>query len=121
MGAFEDLGDVALAANETARIERLTHHLQRMREDIGEMRGSMREMAAAVTRLAVMEERQVNTTTTLTRLEGWLIDHEQRLKPLEVSRPTQDRAARLMDRVLWAAASASVVFIAAKSGLIVGG
>lgn len=54
----ENLDDVLNAHNETARIERLTHHMLRIRESQDKMEQTMGKLADAVNRLAIIEERQ---------------------------------------------------------------
>lgn len=55
---FEDLRNLSQLHNETARIERLTHHIQRIRESQDKMEQTMGKLADAVNRLAIIEERQ---------------------------------------------------------------
>lgn len=54
----QDLHDIAKEHNQVVIVERLTHHIQRIREGMDEMKVTMREMAAAIAKLAVIEERQ---------------------------------------------------------------
>jgi ribosomal protein S15P/S13E len=54
----DDLRSIANEANDVVRIERLTHHIQRIREDQHAMRTAIERMSEAVTRLALVEERQ---------------------------------------------------------------
>jgi ribosomal protein S15P/S13E len=54
----DDLHSIANEANDVVRIERLTHHIQRIREDQHAMRTAIERMSEAVTRLALVEERQ---------------------------------------------------------------
>ena len=54
----DDLNSIAKESNEIVRIERITHHIQRIREDQHAMRAAIERMSEAVTRLALVEERQ---------------------------------------------------------------
>lgn len=54
----ENLDDVLNAHNDVVRIERLTNHIARIREDQYAMRAAIERMSEAVTRLALVEERQ---------------------------------------------------------------
>ena len=58
MAASEDFDDLVSAHNDVVRIERLTHHIQRIREGQDEMRQTLNKLAEAVSKLAVIEERQ---------------------------------------------------------------
>lgn len=55
---FEDLRTLSQLHSETARIDRLTHHIQRIRESQDKMEATMGKLADAVNRLAIIEERQ---------------------------------------------------------------
>lgn len=49
----DDLHSIAKESNEFVRIERLTHHIQRIREDQHAMRAAIERMSESVTRLAL--------------------------------------------------------------------
>ena len=114
----DDLHSIATEHNEAARIERLTHHMMIIRESVDEMKGAMKEMASAITRLALVEERQAAVSTTIERLVQSLEKVDERLRRLEVSEPLQAKATEWVQSAVWAAAAAAVMFIAAKAGLI---
>ena len=114
----DDLHSIANEPNEAARIERLTHHMLSIRESVDEMKGAMKEMASAITRLALVEERQAAVSTTIERLVQSLEKVDERLRCLEVSEPLQAKATEWVQSAVWAAAAAAVMFMAAKAGLI---
>jgi len=114
----DDLHALSTEHSDVVRIERLTHHIQRIRESMDDMKGSMREMASAVTRLALVEERQATTSSTLERLGKTLENLDNRLRALEVSEPMQNQASEWVRNAVWAAAAAAVMFVAAKAGLV---
>lgn len=113
----DDLHSIATERNEAARIERLTHHMLSIRESVDEMKGAMKEMASAITRLALVEERQAAVSTTIERLVQSLEKVDERLRRLEVSEPLQAKATEWVQSAVWAAAAAAVMFIAGKAGL----
>ena len=131
----EDLQDIVNAHNDTVRIERLTHHMQRIREGVAEMKDAMREMAAAVNRLAVIEERQNQDRAALERAFNAISDvnkkHDQtttrvmeivekiegRMRALELAQPLQNKTAEWIEKAIFAAAAAAVMFVAGKAGL----
>ena len=131
----EDLQDIVNAHNDTVRIERLTHHMQRIREGVAEMKDAMREMAAAINRLAVIEERQNQDRAALERAFNAISDvnkkHDQtttrvmeivekiegRMRALELAQPLQNKTAEWIEKAIFAAAAAAVMFVAGKAGL----
>ena len=131
----DDLQDIVSAHNDTVRIERLTHHMQRIREGVSEMKDAMREMAAAIDRLAVIEERQNQDRAALERAFGAISDMnkkrdqttarvmevvekiEARMRALEMAQPLQSRTAEWVEKAIFAAAAAAVMFVAGKAGL----
>jgi uncharacterized membrane protein YdfJ with MMPL/SSD domain len=64
----DDLNSIAKEADDVVRIERLTHHIQRIREDQHAMRAAIERMSEAVTRLALVEERQAATSQAIERV-----------------------------------------------------
>lgn len=64
----EPINDVLNAPNDVARIERLTHHIQRIREDQHAMRAAIERMSEAVTRLALVEERPATASSAIDRM-----------------------------------------------------
>ena len=100
--------------------------------DVGEIkvgmsdfRTGMKEMTKAITKLALVEERQTHASQAIERcfkaaerLQASLDKLDGRVAELERSEPSQNRAAEWVDRAVWAAASASVAMFAAKSGML---
>ena len=113
----DDLSSLASEHNDVVRIERLTHHMLRIRESVDEMKSVMKEMASAITRLALVEERQAATSTALERLGEALTKLDERLRNLEIAEPMQTRSSEWMMNAVWAAAAAAVMFVAGRAGL----
>lgn len=66
MANSDDLHSIANEPSDVVRIERLTHHIARIREGMDEMRkgqdelrASMKQLADALTRLTLVEERHL--------------------------------------------------------------
>ena len=114
----ENLDDVLNAHNDVVRIERLTHHIQRISDDQRAMRAAIERMSEAVTRLTLVEERQAAASTAIERLVQSLEKLDGRLRHLEVAEPMQAKVAEWVQSAVWAAAAAAVMVIAAKAGLI---
>ena len=115
--ADDDLHSIANEPNEGVRIARLTHHIQRIREDQHAMRTAIERMSEAVTRLTLVEERQAAASSAIDRLAQTLEKLDERLRRLEVAEPMQAKAAEWVQSGIWAAAAAAVMFVAGKAGL----
>ena len=118
MADFDDLHSIAKETDAVVRVERLTHHIQRIREDQRAMRTAIERMSEAVTRLALVEERQAAASTAIERLVQSVEKLDERLRRLEVAEQTQARTAAWVQAALWALAAAAATFIAKKVGLI---
>lgn len=117
MADFDDLRSIAQEHDPVVRIERITHHIQRIREDQHAMRAAIERMSEAVTRLALVEERQAAASTAIERLVQSLERLDERLRRLEVTEPMQAKASEWVQSALWALATASAMFVAGKAGL----
>lgn len=94
-------------------------------EDVGELKETLRQIASAVTRLALVEERQMQTNEALSRafkaldkLDIKLVSVEQRIGSLERMQPQQQQTSAWVTTMLWAAAGAAVMFVAKKTGIL---
>lgn len=94
-------------------------------EDVGELKETLRQIASAVTRLALVEERQMQTNEALSRafkqidkLDLKLTGIEQRLGTLERLQPLQQQTNGWVMTSVWIAAGAAVMFVAKKTGIL---
>ena len=94
-------------------------------EDVGELKETLRQIASAVTRLALVEERQMQTNEALSRafkqidkLDLKLTSIEQRIGSLERLQPQQQQTTTWVMSAVWAAAGAAFFFIAKKAGFL---
>ena len=117
MADYDYLHSTTNEPSEDVRIERIAHHIQRIREDQHAMRTAIERMSEAVTRLALVEERQAAASSALDRLAQTLEKLDERLRRLEVAEPMQAKAAEWVQSAVWAAAAAAVMFMAGKAGL----
>ena len=115
--ADDNLHSIANESNDVVRFERLTYHIQHIREDQHAMRAAIERMSEAVTRLALVEERQAAASNAIERLVQSLEKLDERLRRLEVVEPMQAKATEWVQSAVWAAAAAAVMFIAGKAGL----
>lgn len=96
----------------------LTHRLETLHEDVGEMKSAINKLTDAVTKLALLEERQAHTATALERAFGVLERVETRLHTLEMHMPGTKRITIWIDRATYAALGLLVMFVLKKSGLV---
>ena len=94
-------------------------------EDVGELKKTLRQIASAVTRLALVEERQMQTNEALSRafkqidkLDLKLTGIERRLGTLERMQPLQQQTNGWVMTSVWIAAGAAVMFVAKKTGIL---
>lgn len=99
-------------------VEVIAVKLQNLHDDVSGMRDVLKELANAVTKLAVIEERQGQAAQALERAFIALEKVETRLGSLEKSQPLQQQSVDWVNRGMWAAAVAVAYFVAKKVGLI---
>lgn len=94
-------------------------------DDVGELKETLRQIATAVTRLALVEERQSQTNealgrafTSIDKIDGKLTTIEQRVATIEKEIPMQRQASGWVLSAVWAAAGAAVLFVAKKAGIV---
>ena len=94
-------------------------------DDIGELKEALRQIASAVTRLALVEERQMQTNEALSRafkqidkVELKITSIDQRIGALERMQPQQQQTSAWVTTMLWATAGAAVMFVAKKVGFL---
>lgn len=120
-------------STEAAAPHVLSHKLETLHGDVGEIKAALRDLTQAVTRLALVEERQAQSSAALDRafralerveqriaaLELQTPDRlDQRLVQLEQQAPQSTRAAAWVDRAVWACAAAGAVYAAKSAGLM---
>lgn len=117
--SMDDCHDTHLGRRSSdAALATLTVQMSAMQADMGEIKVSMKDMAQAVTKLALIEERQVQSAQALERAFKVQEKHDSRLTAIEAAMVDAARTSSWVDRAVWAAATAAVVYVAAKSGLI---
>lgn len=99
-------------------ITTLTMHLSALQSDMGEIKASMKDMATAVTKLALVEERQVQSQQEMGRVFKALEKHDVRITALEQVASTATRTSDWVDRAVWACVAFSATLVAHKMGLL---
>ena len=98
--------------------EVLQVQLENLHRDVKGMEQVLQELTKAITKLAVMEERQSNAHQAIERAFGILSKIEERVAALERVVVNSTRTSTWVDRGVWAAAAAAAVYIAKKAGLL---
>ena len=99
-------------------IQVIAVRLDNLHEDVSGMRDVLKELATAVTKLAVIEERQTQSAQALERAFLALEKVESRISALEIAQPLQKQSADWVGRAVWAALAVVAVFSAKKVGLM---
>ena len=86
--------------------------------DVSELKDALRDIATAITRLALVEERQTQTNGAMARAFNQLDKIESRVSAIEKEMPTYRQSSSWVASAVWAAAGVAFVFIAKKSGLL---
>jgi len=122
---IDDLNSIAQEHDAVVRIERLTHHIQRIREDqssvkdeLRALRDAMQRMSEAVMRLALVEERQAATSLAIERVIATVERIDERVRALEVAEPGQRRVQEWAERAALGAIVLVATFVAYKVGLL---
>lgn len=98
--------------------ELLSMRLQTLHDDVGEMKAAMKDLAAAITKLALIEERQTNAAAALERAFIALERVEARLGALEAHVPSNKKVSVWLDRATWAGMGLLAMMVVKKSGLM---
>lgn len=96
----------------------LTHKIETLHEDVGEMKSAINKLTDAVTKLALLEERQAHAASALERAFSALERVEARLHALEMHLPQTKRLNIWVDRATFAALGLLLMFVFKKTGLV---
>lgn len=99
-------------------IQVIAVRLDNLHEDVSGMRDVLRELATAVTKLAVIEERQTQSAQALERAFKVLEKVETRLDTIEKSQPMQQQTTDWVGKAVWAAVVVVALIVGKKVGLV---
>lgn len=99
-------------------IDTLSVRIGVLHEDVGEIKTALSKLSDAITKLALVEERQMQTSLTLERITDTLTSLDSRVTELETVQPKQTETTKWMDRLITAVVVAALVFVAKKVGLM---
>ena len=92
-------------------INLLSVRLQSLHEDVGDIKGTLQNLTAAITKLALVEERLSVTMAAQERAFAAIGNVEKRLAALENKVPVTDNAMKWVDRGITAIVAAALMFI----------
>lgn len=96
----------------------LNQKLEVLHGDVGEMKQALRQLSDAITKLALVEERQAQAAASMERMWTAVARVEARVSALEKLAPDSRAAAIWIERALVALTGAVLVFAAKKLGLL---
>lgn len=96
----------------------LSHRLDTLHADVGEMKAAMKELTTAITKLALIEERQTYAASAQERAFLVLSKLEERVAKLETLAPANKRVNVWLDRATWAGLGLLAMLVVKKSGLM---
>lgn len=89
-----------------------------LHSDVVDMKTALNELSKAITKLALVEERQSQTAEALERAFKAISRIEDRLSILERSAPKSKETSAWVDRFIFGAVMAVAGFIGTKLGLL---
>lgn len=99
-------------------ISLLNHRLGDLHNDVSEMKTAMKDLATAITKLALIEERQSNAAAAQERAFQVLEKLESRVSALEIYVPANKRISVWFDRATWAGMGLLAMLLIKKTGLL---
>ena len=90
----------------------LATRIESLHGDVSEIKDALKALSEAITKLALVEERQSQTAQALERAFVAIEKIENRVDTLEQVAVNSRRVSDWVDRAVWAAAAATVVYVA---------
>jgi hypothetical protein len=104
--------------SQETEIALLTHKVESLHEDMGEMKVVMRDVANALTKLALIDERQANMLEAQERIFNLIERLDNRVDDLEKEDGKQSVATGWVYAAVWGAAGLLAMYVAKMLGLI---
>lgn len=98
-------------------IETIAVQMNRLHDDVGEMKSVLRDLTNAITKLAVVEERQLQTTKCIERIYKALDEMNDRLTSLEQQAPLNKQTSSWVERLFVGGITVLMVIILHKLGI----
>lgn len=104
--------------SDSADTRMLSAKLETLHDDVVEMKTSLNKLADAITKLALVEERQAESTRALDRAFKALEKIEGRVSAIELKMPEADKVSKWVERAIWASLTVVGWFVLKKIGLV---
>ena len=104
--------------SQEAEMALLTHKVESLHEDMGEMKLVMRDVATALTKLALIDERQANMLEAQERIFNLIERLDNRVDSLEKEDGKQSVATNWVYAAVWGAAGLLAMYVAKVVGLL---
>lgn len=98
--------------------EILNHKIQTLHEDVTEVKNALNKLTDAVTKLALLEERQLHAAAAQERAFAALERVESRLHKLEQFLPNAKRTSVWVDRAVLFVIGLAAMYVAKTVGLV---
>ncbi len=95
----------------------LSTRLEVLHNDVGEIKDALKSLSEAITKLALVEERQSETAKALERCFSTVSRLEERVTRIELKLVNSDRTSGWVDKAVLAAVVIAATFVAKKVGL----
>ncbi len=89
-----------------------------MRDDVSEIKRALTKMSEAITKLALIEQQQSQTSSSLERAFSVIGKVEARVAKLEQAQPNHARIADWVDRAVIALAGAALALMVKSAGVV---
>lgn len=96
----------------------LDKRLEVLHNDVSDMKAVLKSLTSAVTRLALIEERQSQAAAAQERIMQGLETVKERVSDLEKRVPSHDKTTKYVDMFLTALAVAALLYVAKHAGLL---
>lgn len=96
----------------------LSFRLQTLHEDVSDIKAVLRDLTSAITKLALIEERQAQTAASMERAFITMERLERRIGILENKIPITDQTNRWVERAVISAVAVAITFTLSKVGLL---
>ena len=108
-----------------ANVSVLEARLAALHSDVTDMKDALSSLTTAITKLALVEERQAQSQqaverafTAIAKVEGAIDRLTDRITSLEIRSPAGEKASQWMERIAIGAVSVLIMGVLAKSGII---
>lgn len=107
---FDRRIDKSSLGQEQSDLRVLSERFQALHDDVSEIKSAIRDLAAAITKLALIEDRQSNVAAAQERLFAALARLELRVIELEKSSPANNQTHAWVEKAILLAAGAALLF-----------